>query len=274
MIILLYGPDSYRRSQKLKEIINSYEQRQSLFSLERFDFGDSDFDDNGEFFRFKDFASQQLIFGGKRLAVLENAFSLREKDLKLFKDLLKNNVKNEDLILIISDNREVPGELEFILRDAIKKQEFRELDEEKIKFFIRNEAKKRGLEFSLAAENFLSAFFKSDTWGLITELDKLQSLHQKSAKIEVSDLERAGDFFKSFDIYDFINAVSRRGTSAEKLKSLENLFLNHEEPAMIFNFLAANRFLNFDLLKKIADYDVLIKSGRMDYETALLDVSL
>ncbi|MCR4275468.1 MAG: hypothetical protein NUV83_01805 [Candidatus Wolfebacteria bacterium] len=269
MIILLYGPDNYRRSQKLKEITHSYEQRQSLFSLERFDFDDSE-----EFYRFKDFAGQQLIFEGKKLAVLENAFNLEEKELKLLKEALKENVKNENVILIISDSRELPGELKFVLDEAIKTQEFLDLDEEKTKFFMRSEAKKRGVEFSLAAENFLSAFFKNNTWGLITEIDKLQSLHQESAKIEVSDLERAGDFFKSSDIYNFINAVSRKESPSEKLKSLENLFLNHEEPAMIFNFLAASRFLSFDLLKKMADYDVLVKSGRIDYETALLDACL
>ena len=269
MIILLYGPDNYRRSQKLKEITHSYEQKQSLFSLEKFDFDDSE-----EFFRFKDFTGQQLIFEGKRLAILENAFSLGEKDLKSFKDLLKDNIKNEGLILIVSDNREVPSDLGFILRDAISKQEFGELNEEKMKFFIKSEAKKRGLEFSSAAENFLSAFFKNNTWGLITEIDKLQFLHQEPAKIEVSDLERAGDFFKSSDIYSFVNIVSRNGSSSEKLKSLESLFLNHEEPVMIFNFLAANRFFSFDLLKKMADYDVLVKSGRIDYETALLDACL
>ena len=269
MIILLYGPDNYRRSQKLKEIIHSYEQKQSLFSLERFDFDDSE-----DFFRFKDFASQQLIFEGKKLAILENAFSLGEKDLKSLKDLLKGNIKNENLILIVSDGRKLPSALEFLLEGAINKQEFGELNEEKMKFFIRSEAKKRGLEFSLAAENFLSVFFKNNTWGLITEIDKLQFLRRELSKIEVSDLERVGDFLKSSDIYNFINVVSRKGSLSEKLKNLESLFLNHEEPAMIFNFLAANRFLSLDLLKKMADYDVLVKSGRIDYETALLDVCL
>ncbi len=269
MIILLYGPDNYRRSQKLKEISQNYGQRQSLFSLEKFDF-----EDNEEFYRFKDFAGQQLIFEGKKLAVLENAFSLGEENSESFKELLKENIKNENVILIISDSRELPDEFKFVLDEAIKIQEFTELDEGKMKFFIRNEAKKRGVEFSLAAENFLSAFFKNNTWGLITEIDKLQSLYQEPAKIEVSDLERAGDFFKSSDIYNFINAVSNKGSLSEKLKNLESLFLNHEEPAMIFNFLAANRFLSFDLLKKMADYDVLVKSGRIDYETALLDVCL
>ncbi len=269
MIILLYGPDNYRRSQKLKEITNSYRQKQSLFSLERFDFDDSE-----EFYRFKDFTSQQLIFEGKKLAILENVFSLGVKELNPLKELLKENVKNENVILIISDSRGLPSEFKFVLDEAISKQEFTNLDEEKTKFFTRSEAKKRGLEFSSQAENFLSAFFKNNTWGLVTELDKLQSLYQEPVKIDVGDLEGAGDFFKSSDIFNFINAVSRKQSSTEKLKSLESLFLNHEEPAMVFNFLAASRFLSFDLLKKMADYDVLVKSGRIDYETALLDLCL
>ncbi|MFA4827507.1 MAG: hypothetical protein WC596_04665 [Candidatus Shapirobacteria bacterium] len=267
MIILLYGPDSFRRSQKLKEIIKNYKQKQSLFSVEFFDLKEDE-----ELPRLKDFINQQLIFEGKKMAVIENAFGLDDKNLKVFNEFLKINAKNENVVLVISDDNELPKELEFLLEDAFSKQEFSNLDGEKIKFFIKSESKKRGIEFSDSAINFLAVFFKDNTWGLVTEIDKLEFFYKPGKKIDISDIEKAGEFFDSPNMFNFVNAVSRNWHSAEKLKSLEGLFLSHEDLVKVFNILASRPFLKFELVKKMADYDVLIKSGLLDYETALLDL--
>ena len=267
MIILLYGPDNYRRRQKQKEIIENYKQKQSLFSVEFFDLKEDE-----ELPRLKDFISQQLIFEGKKMAIVENSFGLDSESLKNLKELLKNNIKNENVILVVSDDNDLPKELEFLLKDAFNKQEFKNLDDEKMRFFIKSEVKKRELNLSDSAVYFLAAFFKNNTWGLIRELDKIGLL--SNDKINVEDLEKTGDYFQSPNLFNFITAVSRNYTTQDKIKNLELLFLGQEEPVGIFNILASRPFIGFDLLKKMADYDVLIKSGRLDYETALLDVCL
>ena len=66
MIIFLYGPDSYRRQQKLNVIVDEYKRKYSVFSCGYFNLENGD-----DFERLKEFASQRLIFDSKRLAVVK-----------------------------------------------------------------------------------------------------------------------------------------------------------------------------------------------------------
>jgi len=61
MIIYLYGSDSYRRLEKLKEIISEYKKKHSGLTIDRFYLDESD----NEWLRFKDFAGTQSLFGGE-----------------------------------------------------------------------------------------------------------------------------------------------------------------------------------------------------------------
>jgi len=56
---------------------------------------------------------------------------------------------------------------------------------------------------------------------------------------------------------------------SKKLVILEQLFLQKEEPARLFNSLVYQVRGN-DILR-LADYDVSVKSGGLEYEEALLD---
>ncbi len=60
----------------------------------------------------------------------------------------------------------------------------------------------------------------------------------------------------------------------EKIEALEELFFAREEPAKIFNILASRNYLSPEMLKKLADYDVAVKSGKMDYDEVLVDLAL
>ena len=68
-------------------------------------------------------------------------------------------------------------------------------------------------------------------------------------------------------------ALSGNRPLKQKIVSLEVL-LNSEEPAKIFNILAASSRNQPAEIKRFADYDVAVKSGKIDYEEALLDLCL
>ena len=111
-------------------------------------------------------------------------------------------------------------------------------------------------------------------WGLINELDKI-SLISKKSQIDTADFKKIGDYdAESPDIYGFINAVSGNWPLMERIINLEKLFMANEEPAKIFNFMASSRWLGRGLIKKLADYDVMVKSGKIDYEEILVDLAL
>ena len=267
MIILLYGSDSYRRQRKLNKIVEEYKQKHSNMSLEGFDL-----EEDGEFERLKDFAGQMSIFDIKKLAVLKN---ISEADSDKMKEFLKNYLTSENLTILISENS-IPDEFENLLKKALLTEKFDELNVEKLKFFAQKEIQNRGVLISDSALNLLARNFKGDTWGFMNELEKL-ILWRTNGKMEidVSDVKNMGDYsYEAPNIFDFINSIARNSSPSQKIVNLEKLLLGQEEPAKVFNFMASSRYLSRDLVKKLADCDVLVKSGKLDYEDVFLDLAL
>jgi len=273
MIIFLYGPDSYRRQKKANYIIEEYCHKHSNLSLAYFDL-DPSTSSGQEFLRLQEFSSQMLIFsalgGNKKLAVLKNAFAL---DLKILREFLKKYVKTEDLTILISEDN-FPAELKSVLSKAFSAEKFELFEGDKWKFFIQKQAKERNINLTSQAVIFLSRVFENDVWGLINELDKI-SLTLKKTPLDTADFKKISDYdSESPDIYGFINAVSENWPMEEKIINLEKLFTAQEEPAKIFNYMASFRYLPQELIKKLADYDVLVKSGKIDYEEILVGLAL
>lgn len=262
MIIFLYGSDSFRRQKKLKEIIGQYEQKH--LSCQYFDF-DSKLQE--EFLKLKEFVSHYSIFEETKLGVLSNVFEgdFLENNEGAFIDLLKINLKNKDLTLIISSKKAPLKKFDFLLKEPVLFQEFNDLKGGELVFFIKKEAAARDLKLTPAAINFLADFFQGDNWALINELEKLSLFNRKD--FDAVDLRRKIIYYKPMEFSRFFYALNNLS-----LVNLEILFSQQEEPAKIFNFLASAA--KGQAIKKLADYDEAIKSGKMDYEEALVDLVL
>lgn len=275
MIIFLYGADSYRRRQKLKEIIEEYRQRGA--DNRRFDFNDSESEaahgePREEFMRIKEFVSNNSIFGDKKTAVIENIFSYENSKSAI--KILKDNLESNDLILIVSEEKKPTKDFNFLLKKPVLFQEFKILESAQFEFFIKKEAEKRSLNLSARAIGFLAEIFKGDSWAMINELEKLSLISPEN--LEVDKLKEIIDYGQPIAQQKFfyaVNGILRNSSMEQKLVNLEILLSYQEEPAKIFNFLAslANTPL---IIRKMADYDVAIKSGKMDYEEALVDFVL
>ena len=74
--------------------------------------------------------------------------------------------------------------------------------------------------------------------------------------------------YRKEEFFDLIGGILNSPSVASRLKILEVL-LDNEDSAMIFNFVAS--FSRGFQKIKMADYDAMIKSGRLNYEEALLD---
>lgn len=265
MIIFLHGPDFYRRGKRLNNILEEYKNKHSGFSRDFFDLSEE-----GEFERLKDFAGQMLIFDSKKLAVLKNAFGA---DPKLLRDFLKKYLNAEEITLVLSEDKAAPAELKTVLSKSFIMEKFEELKGEELRAFIRKEAQKREVNLSPQAIYFLADSFDGNVLSAINEVEKL-GLAFGNKEIKTADLFEVGDYRQSPNIYSFINSVSAGWGVSKKLAALEEIFLAQEEPAKIFNFLAAGKQLSPEMLNKLADYDVAVKSGKLDYDEVLLDLAL
>jgi DNA polymerase III delta subunit len=126
---------------------------------------------------------------------------------------------------------------------------------------------------SAQAAYFLADSFKGDVQGAINEIEKI-SLAFPGKTAEISDLFAVGEYKQSSNIFSFINSISSDYSVSRKIPALEEIFLSQEEPAKIFNIISAGKRLSPETLDKLADYDIAVKSGKLEYEEVLVDLAL
>ncbi|MDP3999469.1 MAG: hypothetical protein Q8P76_02650 [bacterium] len=266
MIIYLYGPDGYRRQEKLKSIIADYKKKHSAFAVERLDLAES-----GSLNKLKDFLKSQSLFDKLRLGIIEGYRELEDGQLKEFAGLLKENADAKEPTLVLLDEKAPNKDFKFLLEKPTLAQEFENYDYQKFGIFIQMEAKKRGISLDSESQDLLAQVYNGNTWGLITELDKLALLDEK--KITKVILDKHLDMSLPLNIFSALGQMqSARGVGA-RLSILEELFHRSQDAAMIFNM--SSVFVKTPADKeKMADYDVAIKSGKLEYEEALIDICL
>lgn len=255
MIIFLYGDDSYERNNRKKFIINEFLRKNSSWGLGYFDFSKE-----GSEKELVQFFSQTALFGGKKLAVIEDL------DIKEHKKFLKNNLESIGSILVTFSGRPTK-DFKFLLEDPVIREEFRVLEGSEWETYLAKKAKGLGLHISPRALKFIANVFMKDTWGAVTELEKLSSLSKK--EIDIGDMTNL-DIQSNPDFFGTLQRLKGR-TLRERLWAYQTLSLNNEPAGKTFNVISS---FWYEKSARFADYDVKAKSGKIEYEEALLDIVL
>lgn len=223
----------------------------------------------------RDFLNQPSMFVETKLITIKESGAIGEKDEKEWLKILKNQIKTEKIFVLVSDNAKPKASFRFLKEKSFKSEEFGELSGRALEMFVKKESAARGLNFSSAGWRFFLDYLENQpgerSWLAVTELEKI-ALSHFSQPIELSDLKTVIYWFSKEDFYHLIRPLLSLGNSWIKLSIIEKLFLQQEEPARIFNTLAY--MAGGRQLEKLADYDVAVKSGRLDYEEAVLDFVL
>lgn len=259
MIIFLYGPDDYRREGKKRELIAGFEQKHSRIGIGHFDFRDE-----GAADRFEVFVKSQSMFSAMRLAV---ATQVLGNTADAFAHELKSLLKSKDLVVVLSERDEPRKIFSFLLRKPVVVQKFGLLRGAEWESFVRREAERRNLDLEGSACALLSDAYKGDSWRVATELEKARFLgkpHLDSGDLRRLDVELAPDFWP---LLEGLKSQSR----AVRLSSLERFFSIGEPAGKVF-YILASQWL--ERAQAFASYDALIKSGRLDYEEALVDLAM
>lgn len=267
MIIYLYGPDAYRRQQKTKELITAYRQKHPHFDFKSFDLAENP----ENYLGLKDFLNQQSLFDNFKISLITGIFEVESKKAK---PILKNQLTKENSALLISEGKKPTKEFDFLLEKPVWAQEFKPLTAGKLAFFLRKEIEKRNLNFTPEAKKYLMRWQEdgqTDCWALINELDKIV-LAGFPQPIMVNHLESLLSFAGRGKIFDLAGILAGRYPLKKKLITLEQLLIQKEPAAYVFNLLGYQA--TGSLLSQLADYDWLVKSGGLDYEEVLLDLAL
>ena len=256
MLITLYGPDSYRRLKNLNIIVESYRKKYTGFSYERFDLAET-----GMLNKAKNFVKMQSMFDSVRLVVLDNI--LEEKEQKELRELLKANTKTEDITIVINSAKKPPASYKFLFEKGIKNEEYPALKDEKLTAFIVQTAISHKLKLDAQKIKSLAGIFGSDTWAIATELEQIALSANHVSKKQPNT-----------DYFGLINAIKYGRSVSERLVALEIILSDRkDDPARVFNTLAY-RLESEGEARMYANYDIAVKSGKLEYEEVLLKLAL
>lgn len=259
MVIFLHGPDSYRRIQKKREIVEKFLKTHSVTGL-----GEFDFVQEGGLERFIDFAGSRSLFDTSRLAIVSEPFVGGERAV----EALKSALEGKDLTVVTeTSEKKILKAFSFLKDEPVLHQEFEHLEGTAWSNFIAREAKERGVALHAEAAQFLGQVYKNDSWSLVTELEKLRWLVKK----EISRKDLEGFYLEAAPEFWPLLQSLKSGMVAKRLNALETALLQNEAPAKLFNILAASWKQK---IPQLAQLDLKVKSGKLEYEEALLDLMI
>lgn len=257
MIIFLYGSDSYRRKEKLRGIIEEYQKKHSGFAVRHCDLSET-----GAVGHLRELVAARSLFDSLQLVVATNFESILEEDEKELKKVLKTTSEDKNSVLILDSNRKPAAEFKFLLQKPIQAQEFEAFAGKQLEDFIKIEAARLGARLTPAALNQLSAVYAGDSWSIITELQAIAAKGASGRRIM-----GAGE---AQNVFNELAGLSRASVRIA-LPILERLLLT-EDAGKLFNLLAYQADVRAKQV--FADYDVAVKSGKLDYEAALTEYVL
>ncbi len=267
MIIFLYGPDDYRREAKKREILAEFEKKRSGFGVGRFDL-----ESDGELERLGGFLASQSLFQSAKMAVLDSAFESEPKELKR---ILQEVLEHKNITVLLSEKDKPVKALDFLRKEPILAQEFEFLEGQEWEGFILREVKRSGVKVTPTALKFLASVYQKNTWSLVTELEKIRHLGSpltssgSSVEIDTRDLEELG--VEQAPVFWSLIMGFKSRSLPDRLRALEKVLGSKESSAKIFNILA---YQLPDKLQDLARYDLMVKSGKLEYDEVLVDLTL
>lgn len=259
MIIFLYGEDTYRSRQKLNEIVEHYKKiHKSGLNLMFLDCEEQKITIHD----LKDKIRQTSMFKEKKLAVITNLFAdtnLKENFLKEIKGFLDS----EDIIVIYEqgDIKKSDPLLKSLEKNA-KSQEFKHLDGQNLRRWVKKEIENRGGAIDDSALLMLIDYVGDDLWRMSNEVEKLVSF-KKNKTITTLDVKSLIKPKIETDIFKTIDAIAQK----DKKQALDLLYKhleNGDSPLYLLSMIGyqfRNLLIVKDLIEKNKPYNLIIKKS-------------
>ena len=253
MIIFLYGEDTYRMREKLKEIIESHHKiHKSRLNLKYFD----------DFANFKNEIRQTSMFQEKKLAIITNAFAspdFKEKFCQSKKEFLDT----EDIILIYEekDFNKNNSLFRFLKKNA-KSQEFKFLAGQRLKTWIKKEFDRYEVNIDSGVLEKLIEYIGNDLWQMSNEIKKLASFRNREI-VRAEDIELLVRSKIETDIFKTIDAIAEKNKK-QALSLLHKHLEKGDSPLYLLsmiNYQFRNLLIVKDFIEKYKPYDVILKKS-------------
>jgi DNA polymerase III subunit delta len=210
MIVFLYGLDTFRSGQKLKEIIASYENAyQGKVRSFYFDCENASVDE------VRRVCETVSLFEQKKLIVLRNVF--RSAPLvEWVKDHKEALHKSGQYVLVLFETEEIKAKNKHVLYRWLVKhakcQEFLPFPPAKLQIWIAREFQRYGMSCVPRAQELLARSIGSDLWRLTEEIKKVVAFKQPGVgqQVKEADVALFLDIRAEAAIFTTIEEVSQR----------------------------------------------------------------
>lgn len=259
MLILLYGADTYRSRQKLKEIVESHQKiHRSGINIRYFE---------GKNLSFPDFRSSfgtLSMFAEKKLFILRNVFedsSFKEAFLQKAREFAVS-----PNTVLFYEEKEIAAKdplLGFLKKES-KFQEFQPLEGQKLNNWVKREFAAYKARVSKEAVDKITEFCGNDLWQLSGEVKKL-ALYSQGNLISERDVEQLARPRAEAEIFKTIEAIAAR----DKKRALDSIYRHLEKGdtplylISMINFQLRNLLMVKDLLEQGKNYRDLAGSAKL-----------
>jgi len=246
-MIFLYGEDTYRMKEKLKEIIDGYKKAgKTGLNLKFFD---CEKEKGNVFKSLKDDLKQVSMFEEKKMAVISSPSA----DPHFKENLLKEkNFSTPDDILIFYQEGEIKKNdllLKYFEKYA-KCQKFETLTGQKLRNWVEKKFSEYSSKISGDAEGLLLDFIGNDLWRLSNEIQKL-ALCKKGKEVIKEDVKLLVRPKIETDIFKTIDSIGERDKK-QALRLVHRHILKGDSPIYILAMINY-QFRNLLTIKDLAD---------------------
>ena len=263
MIIFLYGEDSFRIREKIKEVAEKYKKdcKQGL-DLKVIN---SSFDNSGkEFSNFENSLRQSSMFKEKKLLIIEDPFSnslLEQKILKNKKIVKESN----DVILIFKMGKvDSKNELAKFLKKEAEPQEFKSLEGSELDRWALKEIQNNKGKIGPSALKILIRYVGNDLWRLSQEINKLVN-YKKGKEITEEDIKSLVKPEMETDIFKTIDAIAQK--NKEKAISLLHEHLEKGDSVFYLLSMINYQFRNILMVKELSEkgdpYSLILQKSKL-----------
>lgn len=253
-VYLIYGQEKYLIDEFVLQLVDKYKEYEKI----EYDALESNISD------VIDDLNMGSLFSDNKIIIVNNCYFLSgiktdiEHDVDALVDYLQE--KNNNILLLVL-NEEAIDKRKKIVKELEKNAEikiFNKLNDKDTISFIKNYCEKKGYKIDDLASRLFLDYTKDNLYIITNELDKMFLYKDSDKKISIEDIKLVTSRTINANIFDLIEAITKRDINKSLLLYQDLVLLNEEEIKLII--ILANQF------RLIYQVKEMYKDGYTEYD--------